>query len=513
MSPSASHQIRNFFTMVAVSNNTDTPTEAVASDAKQVAVSVNTSIIVEGQKPEVEEQVCDERDNDEKLRTPDTETYVSEDEASELLERYGFGVGMRMYARSVALAALAGQQKAEKNVTVAESSPQTIEVPLPLSVQSFESVKSELSSKMAAKGSQPDENDDMVREQHIGSDDEMLIKSLDFSSLFVQAEEALIELFHQAEVLAAATHKTIFEDKVKNEGTKNLNKSKKWWFSGAAVPQIDRAVPKGNEEDLEEKGDATAEKWWLLAASKAQERICVVEEESGEEKKTDVLPKLKKWWTFLDPAATVEENKGRCAEVGKGEEENKTDFPLKSKKWWTFLDPEATVDEEKGRCAEVSKSEEEKKTNLSLKSKKWWSFVNEEKGRCTEVRKSGEEKKEEETTKTSFLNPLGTSTRLERLGASEESSQEEKKLDEPCKATKWWAILDPLSAFTEQERLCIVEESTDEEKVNREPSKSKPWWSFLDPVALENLRIPKFGSESAIETTTGAEGGQPTQTK
>ena len=138
-----------------------------------------------------------ERGDEDENRPTSTEEILSAEEMEdqELLRRCGFGLGMSMYARSVALAALAEQEQAELKKT---------EPKYALAVRSFETVKSELGKKVAR---QSRDNDDIFEVPTSSADDDSvfsIMSALDLGACCQESEAALVELFRQAEVFSAA---------------------------------------------------------------------------------------------------------------------------------------------------------------------------------------------------------------------------------------------------------------------------------------------------------------------
>jgi hypothetical protein len=181
---------------------------------------------------------------------------MTDDLAKEVLEQYAFGAGMRMYARSLALAELAEKEKAvaDKLNTaptsmeapdITDQTKSMIVVPSAKSVISFDSVRSEISRIVLSFGSRDmssacksEKNDNAVADA-VDNDDDDVLEVMTFASEetkargqttkgYCGADDALVDLFRQAEVWAAAT----YESMKKNINDKEMpikGDSKKWW--------------------------------------------------------------------------------------------------------------------------------------------------------------------------------------------------------------------------------------------------------------------------------------------
>jgi hypothetical protein len=216
----------------------------------------------------------------------DDTVQVEEREAQELLEKYGFGSGMRMYAKSVALAAAQMEQEeaattaANEEVAVVtvptdavtEAAAPTVEAPvegdtipmgevaapkkekmkLNLEIPSFLAVRSRESVKKALtkdKTSSPRKTSSSKKErfpEDEDADEEESVEdasidtkasgvgcmtTADWNAYYQQGEAALTDLFRQAEEWVATTHNTMFPATEQQQEVvpKKKSKSFKWW--------------------------------------------------------------------------------------------------------------------------------------------------------------------------------------------------------------------------------------------------------------------------------------------
>ena len=197
--------------------------------------------------------------------TAEESSDMTNDDAQEILNRYGFGAGMRMYARSLALAELEEKQRAAKARAAAEFkakkealllakeeiSPKVL--PSVTSVIDFETVRSELSKvvqSIASLGSMDylnknkstnNEKDAAVvsvdKDGDYEDEDDVMEEASGVSRDEIRgqgccgAEDALNEIFREAEVWAEATYKKMSADQAcSSVGTKRSSK-KSWWSS------------------------------------------------------------------------------------------------------------------------------------------------------------------------------------------------------------------------------------------------------------------------------------------
>lgn len=224
--------------------------------------------------------------------TPESTTTgeMSEEAVQEVLERYAFGAGMRMYARSLALAELAEKEKAAKTLKKAPSSSLGEQAPLKTvpsakSVLSFESVKSEISKLVQSLGSQDrgtaDENkardleaadENKAGDLEVGEEeDDDVVDAITQASEETEpqgstglcgADDALADLYHQAEIWAEKTYDSMARESRRK--TRSAKRSyNKWWSS--MFSRKSRAV-KAEQLSLEEASlmdAAPPEKpWW-----------------------------------------------------------------------------------------------------------------------------------------------------------------------------------------------------------------------------------------------------------
>jgi hypothetical protein len=210
----------------------------------------------------------------------DDTVQVEEREAQELLEKYGFGSGMRMYAKSVALAA--AQMEQEEAATTAakvavvtvptdavteataptvegdtipmgeaaapkkEKMKLNLEIPSFLAVRSRESVKKALTKdktssprKMSSSKKERFPEDEDADEEESVEDASIDTKAsgvgcmttADWNAYYQQGEAALTDLFRQAEEWVAATQNTMFPAAEQQQEVvpKKKSKSFKWW--------------------------------------------------------------------------------------------------------------------------------------------------------------------------------------------------------------------------------------------------------------------------------------------
>lgn len=174
-----------------------------------------------------------------------TEGEMSDNAVKEILDRYAFGAGMRMYARSLALAELAEKEKAAKTLKKAPSSslgePTPMKtVPSAKSVLSFESVRSEISRLVQSLGSMDrgtaaNNNDRGVEED----DDDDVVDAITHASEETEirgstglcgTDDALADLFHQADIWAEQAYNSMARESKRH--SKSVNKTyNNWWSS------------------------------------------------------------------------------------------------------------------------------------------------------------------------------------------------------------------------------------------------------------------------------------------
>ncbi len=293
-------------TVAAVESTPETPP---ASDDVVERIDVD----VPREEEPAEEVVVEEKVEDDAVAVEEN-IGMSSDDAKDILDRYGFGAGMRMYARSLALAELEEKERAAKAAAVEaikvdmeaakaalKTSVQKEVAPTPTketkpfmvipSVQSvidFETVRSELSKvvqSIASLGSMDFQNKNAAKENDVNDDDvedDVIEEAASRSTTGPQnqgccagAEEALEELFREAEAWAEATYQKISSSETKAKQTPTT----RWWSS--FIPQ--RKSSKEITEPIQLDADS---------------------------EKTSLTDVIKKWWTTLlcDPVILDEKN-------------------------------------------------------------------------------------------------------------------------------------------------------------------------------------------------------------
>ena len=293
-----------------------TPESSPAADDAVERIDID----VPREKEPAEEIVVEETLVDDAVVVEDTSDTTSDD-TKEILDRYGFGAGMRMYARSLALAELEEKERAAKVAAVeaakvaeleaakdmeaakaalktsvqkkvapkpTEESKPFVVIPSVQSVIDFETVRSELSKvvqSIASLGSMDFKTKNAAKENDINDDDvedDVIEDGASRSTTAPQnqgccagAEEALEEIFREAEAWAEATYQKISSSETKAKQAPTTH----WWSS--LIPQ--RKSRKEVTESLQLDADS---------------------------EKTSLTDVIKKWWTTLlcDPVILDEKN-------------------------------------------------------------------------------------------------------------------------------------------------------------------------------------------------------------
>lgn len=272
----------------------DDEDQRIDAAVEEVVVEESPRIDVAADETAVEEDVAGEQGTD-----------MTDDDAQDILDRYGFGAGMRMYARSLALAELeekeraakakaAAEFKAEKEALIRAKEEIATNIPPPkvlpsvTSVIDFETVRSELSKvvqsiaslgsmdylsqskntknendvALASANNDNDDEDDVVEDANGAPRDEARTAGQGCCG----AEEALNEIFREAEVWAEATYKNMSVDTASSSTTTQRSLKKSWW---SALMNLRKGANQVTENLCLDQGSdkatvSSAEKknWW-----------------------------------------------------------------------------------------------------------------------------------------------------------------------------------------------------------------------------------------------------------
>jgi hypothetical protein len=290
--------------MVSASTLHDDPALDVAELPEKVIAesNPNTSTIVndDADRIDVEDprNLEDPRAEDAAGEDVAEDDEMARDDAHKILDRYGFGAGMRMYARSLALAELQEKEEAakakaaaelvaekeallrakEENLAKEENSSKVR--PSVASVIDFETVRSELSKvvqSIASLGSMDYLSQNKVAKQEIGAvlnnededeDDVMEEASRDEIRTNGQgccgAEDALKEIFREAEVWAEATYKQMSVDQTCSSASSKRSLKRSGW-SFFKFPRKDKNQITENlrlDEGYETDNSGSKKHWW-----------------------------------------------------------------------------------------------------------------------------------------------------------------------------------------------------------------------------------------------------------
>jgi hypothetical protein len=237
---------------------------------------------------------------------PTSEGEMSDETAKDVLERYAFGAGMRMYARSLALAELAEKEKNTKLLKKAPSSslgepPPLKTVPSAKSVLSFETVKSEISKLVQSFGSQDRSTAVNTKTRELEEEDDDVVDAITHASEETEpkgssglcgSDEALADVFHQAEIWAEKVYDSMSRETRRQSRTAKRSYNK-WWSS--MFSRKSRAV-NAKELSLEEtslEGAAAPEPWWssvLCAPVILEEDENLLHDDDKQQKETSASP-------------------------------------------------------------------------------------------------------------------------------------------------------------------------------------------------------------------------------
>jgi hypothetical protein len=263
------------------------PKEDEVPDVKEDTVEDDSTPEEENERTDVDEprveassveELTEEATADVATAEPTADSEMSDETAEKVLERYAFGAGMRMYARSLALAELAEKEKAAKTLKKAPSSslaePKPLNtVPSAKSVLSFESVRSEISRLVQSIGSYDPSTavNTKTRDLEEEDDDDVVDAITHASEETMQhptglcgADEALADLFHQAEIWAEKTYYSLArETERRRRSTKRSYK--KWWSATFSRKSGAVMAEKLSLEEASRADTAPSEKpWWTL---------------------------------------------------------------------------------------------------------------------------------------------------------------------------------------------------------------------------------------------------------